>query len=398
MRTANFSRACRGGFPIMNNESDTVPQKSHRRGSFLGLPKEDWLAIGWTFAIKLLLLVFAAESLQILTNQRSIGFRRSLELWNRWDSPHYLRLAEFGYSNTDPLKTWLYPLFPWTVRVFAFVTRDYLVAAFVVSGLALAAAAVLLRRLVAHDYGQAVAVRAVWFFLIFPTAYFLHIGYTESLFLAFLLASLLSARNDRWWMAGVFGALCWMTRPTGIILLPTLATEAAHQFWETKRWRWQWLWIGFVPAGFAVYLLLNLKIAGSAFAFLPMRERLFHMTGAWPWIGMREAYRNQLRPPTAAIMVGTQELVFASLGLLCAMISWIKLRPIYAVWITGSWLLVTSASFLASEPRYALTLFPIFILFSFAGRNPFWNGLLTATSLLFLGLFAGLFVRGWWAF
>jgi len=61
-------------------------------------------------------------------------------------------------------------------------------------------------------------------------------------------------------------------------------------------------------------------------------------------------------------------------------------------------LLVTSASFLASEPRYALTLFPIFILFSFAGRNPFWNGLLTATSLLFLGLFAGLFVRGWWAF
>ena len=96
----------------MNDESDTAPEKSHRRGLFLILPKEDWLAIGWTLAIKLLLLVFAAESLQILTNQRSIGFRRALELWNRWDSPHYLRLAEFGYSNTDPLKTWLYPLFP----------------------------------------------------------------------------------------------------------------------------------------------------------------------------------------------------------------------------------------------------------------------------------------------
>ena len=382
----------------MNNKSDTAPQESGWRNLLLILPKEDWLAIGWTFAIKLLLIVFGAESFQILTNKRITGLRHALELWNRWDSLHYLKLAEFGYSKADPMKAWLYPLFPWTVRVFAVVTRDYLVAAFVVSALASAATVVLLRRLAARDYGPEVAQRAVWFFLIFPTAYFLHIGYTESLFLAFLLASLLSARNERWWLAGLFGALCWMTRPTGIVLLPTLAIEAAHQFWETKRWRWRWLWIGFVPMGFVVYLLLNLKIAGDAFAFLPMRAQLFHMSGAWPWIGMREAYRNQLQPPTAANMVGTQELLFACLGLFCAGVSWIKLRPMYAVWITGTWLLVTSATFLVSEPRYALTMFPIFILFGLAGRNPFWNGIMTTASLLFLGLFAGLFVCGWWAF
>ena len=212
------------------------------------------------------------ETFQILSNERITNLRAWLEIWNRWDSLHYLKLAEFGYSSADPMKAWLYPLFPWTVRMFALVTRDYLVAAFVVSGLSCATAAVLLRRLVARDYGPEVAQRSVWFFLIFPTAYFLHIGYTESLFLAFLLASLLSARNERWWMAGLFGALCWMTRPTGIVLLPTLAIEAAHQFWETKSWRWQWLWIAFVPAGFGVYLLLNLKIAGNAFAFLSMRK------------------------------------------------------------------------------------------------------------------------------
>jgi hypothetical protein len=142
------------------------------RGLFLILPKEDWLAIGWTFAIKLLLIVLGAGSFQILTNQRITGLRQSLELWNRWDSLLYLKLAEFGYSSADPMKAWLYPLFPWTVRMFAGVTRDYLVAAFVVSGLACAAAAVLLRRLVARDYGQETAQRAVWFFLIFPTAYF----------------------------------------------------------------------------------------------------------------------------------------------------------------------------------------------------------------------------------
>jgi len=164
---------------MMNHQSETVSQTSQRKDVFLSLSKGDWLAVGWALAIKLLLLVFAAESLQVLTNQRHTGLRQSLGVWNRWDSVHYLKLAEFGYSSADPLKAWLYPLFPWTVRVFAFLTQDYLVAAFIVSGLALAVTAVLLRRLVSRDYGQEVAQRAVWFFLIFPTAYFLHIGYTE---------------------------------------------------------------------------------------------------------------------------------------------------------------------------------------------------------------------------
>jgi Gpi18-like mannosyltransferase len=383
---------------MKRTKSEIAAERVRGRGLFRVLPKEDWIVIGWTIAIKLLLIVFGVASFQILTNHRITSLRHSLEIWNRWDSLHYLKLAEYGYSSTDPMKAWLYPLFPWTVRVFAWMTRDYLVAAFVVSGLACAAAAIFLRRLVARDYGEAVAQRAVWFFLIFPTAYFLHIGYTESLFLAFMLASLLSARNERWSMAGLFGALCWMTRPTGIVLLPALAIEAAHQFWETKRWRWQWLWIAFVPVGFGVYLLLNFKIAGNAFAFLPMRKQLFHMSGAWPWVGMRAAYLNRLQAPSAASMVGTQEFFFACLGLVCAIISWIRLRPMHAVWITGSWVLVTSATFLVSEPRYALTLYPIFILFGFVGRNQICHGIITTASLLFLALFAGIFVRGWWAF
>ena len=113
---------------------------------------------------------------------------------------------------------------------------------------------------------------------------------------------------------------------------------------------------------------------------------------------MQDAYRNRLQAPSQATMVGTQEFFFACLGLICAIVSWIKLRPIYAVWITGSWLLVTSATFLVSEPRYALTLFPIFMLAGLAGQNRFCYGTITTASLLFLALFAGLFVRGWWAF
>ena len=55
-------------------------------------------------------------------------------------------------------------------------------------------------------------MRSVWFLLIFPTAYFLHVGYSEALFLALALGSILAARGERWWLAGVLGAFCWMTR------------------------------------------------------------------------------------------------------------------------------------------------------------------------------------------
>src|SRR5260370_42449469 len=97
-------------------------------------------------------------------------------------------------------------------------------------------------------------------------------------------------------------------------------------------------------------------------------------------------------------MVGTQELFFGLLGLVCTVVSWFKLRPIYAEWMTGNWLLFASVTFLESMPRYTLTLFPIFILFGLLSANRFWSVVLTVWSLLFLGLFTSLFGRGWWSF
>ena len=58
----------------------------------------------------------------------------------------------------------------------------------------------------------------------------------------------------------------------------------------------------------------------------------------------------------------------------------------------GNWLLFTSATFIESAPRYALTLFPIFVLFALLAASRFWNAVIIVWSLLFLALFASLFV------
>jgi hypothetical protein len=91
-------------------------------------------------------------------------------------------------------------------------------------------------------------------------------------------------------------------------------------------------------------------------------------------------------------------LYFAALGFVCMIVSWIKLRPLHAVWITGNWFLITSVSFLESVPRYVLTMYPVFILFALLARNRLWAAVITVWSLLFLALFSSVFVRGWWVF
>ncbi len=122
-------------------------------------------------------------------------------IWNRWDAPHYLELAQYGYREAPGVfrefALAYFPLYPWLVRFCAYLRSDYLVAAFVVSGITLFCAAIFLRRLAELEFDPETALRSVWFFLIFPTAHFLHIGYTESLFVALVLGSVRAARRER---------------------------------------------------------------------------------------------------------------------------------------------------------------------------------------------------------
>jgi Gpi18-like mannosyltransferase len=143
----------------------------------------------------------------------STDSRPVFEAWSRWDAPHYTDIAAFGYqaigtdsvgpggyrsAQPDALPTYIvfYPLYPWLVGVLN-LFGDPVLAAFLVSGIASLLVGPLLYRLVAIELGPAVGRRSVLFLLLFPTAYFLHIGYTESLFLALALGSLLAARRPR---------------------------------------------------------------------------------------------------------------------------------------------------------------------------------------------------------
>lgn len=384
----------------MNRRESLVPDAEIGESKRWGLRRHEWRTIGIVSSIKLLLFLFAGQSYQVLQNQRLAGLRDWFELWNHWDAINYQRLAQYGYSATGDRQPLLvfYPLYPWIVRLVAAITRDYLSSALLVSTLASVVTAIVFLRLVELDYSRELAQRAVWFLFIFPTSYFLHIGYTESLFLMLVLSSLYASRKQRWFTAAIFGACACLTRANGLILAPVLIVEAAQQYRSTSCWRWQWLYILLVGAGFGGYLLLNKYVTGDPFAFSSLMRQFFSKSLASPLTGIDNALGSLSRAPGEAEMIGMQELVFIALGLVCTIVSWFKLRPAYSVWMTANWLLFVSVTFVLSVPRYTLTMFPIYILFSLLATRRIWLAAITCWSILYLSFFASMFTWGRWAF
>ena len=121
-----------------------------------GAPSDPFSTIlGWSPADKqIVLLVLALKVLVLYLAVLSVGtlfdqYESWRTLWNRWDATHYLSLAENGYTDTGEgrFSIVFYPLYPWLVRVVAFVLQNYFGAALVVSGVASLCVGVLLRRL-----------------------------------------------------------------------------------------------------------------------------------------------------------------------------------------------------------------------------------------------------------
>ncbi|MCA1625916.1 MAG: hypothetical protein LC768_06465 [Acidobacteria bacterium] len=368
--------------------------------------KFSWLninVIATVLIVKFLILIFAAQSYQIVNDKPLLGTNSFLEIWHRWDAVNYLKIAQTGYTavGEDRFLIVFFPFYPALVALLGIVIRDNLISAFFITGIASVALGLAFRELVRLDYSEKTAQLAVLFLFIFPTSYFLHIPYTESLFLALTIGSFLAARKRIWLVAGVLGALACLTRINGLILIPALAFEIWEEYRETRRFNWKWLLLVLIPVGFGAYLALNYFVTGNPTMFLiHQREHWFRYFRV-PWEGIWETYRTIIYNSKVADahMHGVQEMLFVLIGLFSTIFGWRYLRNSYRVWMVANWLLFVSSSFVLSVPRYTLTLFPLFILMALTGRrNWVTNIFLIVWSILFLSLFITQFVRGWWAF
>ena len=375
--------------------------------------RTDALLLSWTLLLKIGVLVLGVVALWV-TSGHAPDF---LEPWHRWDAPHYTDIAVFGYMAHDPgnlvapgyeqvfpgdldLYIVFFPLFPWLVAAVNVLIEAPVLSAFVVATAASLFVAPLLYRLVAVDLGERIGRSAALFMLVFPTAYFLHIGYTESLFLALAFGSLWLARTQRWWGAGVLGAFAALARVNGLVLIPALMVEAYLQWRSDGRIRAGWLSIGGVAIGFAIYLALNWSVYGDPFAFSEIQHAHWFKQLSPPWDGIA-GFVRWIRDDDldTALMLGWAELAFTTIGLVATVATAIWLRPTWAIWMAGNWLLIVSTGFVMSVPRYSLVLFGIVVwmaLIAQRWRTAGW--VLAACSVAAMAVFAWRFAAGQWAF
>ena len=335
-----------------------------------------------------------------------------VEPLRQWDGLWYTLIAETGYAgSTESAKAAFWPLFPWLMDAGSRLTgwRPETVG-YLVANAAFAVALVLLLRLVKLDFPETVARRTIVALAFFPTAFFFQAVYTESLFLVLAVGALLAARLDRWWVAGLLGALAALTRSYGVLLALPFATLLwqAHGT-DLGRWFPRAFAAGLPALGPLLFGWHLGQVQGNWRAFVDVQgqwnrysalpwetmrcaiEGCFALGGEpdganWAWAGQiaavpRLAADNGWR--VAAANSDTLELVCTLLFLGLAVVG-LRVLPAWqsAYAVPGLLIPLFSPSevhALMSMPRFGLTLFPLFVVLAVLLR---WRPLAVAALAL----------------
>jgi hypothetical protein len=320
--------------------------------------------------------------------------------WDQWDARHYVYLATHGYATVGDARNLIafFPLYPALISAVSAVGLPARSAALLISNVAGVVAAILLYEVARTDRHEKAAWRAAAFFTVFPTAYFLLVGYTEALFCALTFGSVLAARRHRWLWAGLLGGMAAAARLTGLALLPLLLIELV-----VARRALRSLWQVIVPPllvalGFFTYLLTNLLVLGDPLAFVTVQREHWSHSFAAPWSGLAAAVDGiSWRVPWEKLTVGGGEIAGGIAAYLTTALSWLRLRPADAAYATVVTVMATFLPFWLSIPRYLLSMYPLFLLAGRIGSR--WVYLpmvvLSFTALVVFGLAFG---RGYWAF
>lgn len=313
------------------------------------------------------------------------------DVWARWDSAFFLRVAEHGY---DAASAAFYPLYPALV---ALVGRalggQYVLAGIAVSLAAALGAFVLLYRLAEEKLGAAGAQRAVLYLAVFPMAVFLGAVYSESLYLLLVLAAFVLAERGRFFSAGATAGLAILTRAFGVALLPALALLA----WRGRDRRRSFLGLAAALPVAAVYPVVLWLELGDPWKFWGAQD-LWHrrLSQAGPlggiWDGLRALWRGAPSgaAPLHATAVNVEGFAFLVLFAALTVIAWRRFGAAYGLFCALSLALPLSVPSsrwpLLSLPRFGLPVFPFFLALAALGARPRAHAAILAVSSLLLGV------------
>jgi hypothetical protein len=328
-------------------------------------------------------------------------------LGSRWDTGFYVSIVEEGYILHDvPLpNVAFFPLLPLLMQAVTPLVGDALVAGIVITNVALWLAAILFYCLVEMSWGPRVADRAVWYLLIFPTAFFGSTIYSESLFLLTAIGALYFARRGYWESAAMLGIAATLTRLVGLIVAPMLLLEWWLQWRAAKDGKRPSLLALLAPLvtplGTGAFMIYLWRKFGNPLAFMEASS-VWGRVPQSPFVTMAELFQTPAEGWWRALMAGHIHLdnwldfSFVLVFLILGLVLLYERRWSEGIFVMLGVILPFSSGLLMSQRRYMWVLFPVFILLARWGDRPWVDKLITIVSLIGLAIFTALFANGYW--
>lgn len=344
-------------------------------------------------ALKILIL-FVGISSQIFipseyTKRQMVTSNILLNPWAQYDAQAYLDIAKNGYRMefADNLSNYgWYPLYPLLIKLFSFMS--YELAAFLISNICSFLIIVLLYVLVKEEFNNRIAHRTIFYLLLFPTAYFFTAMYTESLFLFLLLVMFLAARKEKWYLVGVTGFLLSLTRMQGVFLIfPMLYLYFSKRNFKIRKMDRNVLYLSLFILGMSLFLAYHYFITGNPFAQFYTQYKFRSISP--PWVSFENAIIRIIEAPTSGIAPMVTEIFYNSFNLLitiCFMVlcylSHKLLRQEYTIYFAISLLLPIISSTLEAISRFALVIFPAFMVMAIKAEDERIHKIFTAVYVI----------------
>jgi hypothetical protein len=309
----------------------------------------------------------------------------------RWDALWYQHIASDGYGSNDGTTAFL-PLFPALGSLLSLpLFGNAALALVIVAFLSYVVALWLLAKLAIReatdrpptsnhlDYQRPLRSGVVTMLVLatFPTAFFFVAPYTESLFLALAVATILLARSGRPGLAALTAALASFVRFQGLFLALPIAWEAMRSAglfreWGEQAWDLRWRAIAKAAATgsspviaiIAWYAAISLLFDGSPVGMAAQAPWGYQLAAPWDAVidSVRYVAARFPRPPG---WIEGLNLV-CLLGFAALTISTTRLPISHTLYAVPSLALIGTRTMfllpLMSVSRYVLVLFPGFLV------------------------------------
>lgn len=311
--------------------------------------------------------------------------------WARWDGRWYVEIAEHGYRYDPNAQSSVafFPLYPALMRLvtlpFGTDHTAFVVAGLVISNAALLGALYVLGRFARTEIGATAAERIPILFLVFPATVFLSAAYPESLMLLLGASAFLSAREKRWWRAGIFAALGTLTKPFGIAVTIALLIEAARQGRSGRR---ALLPLALSPLVGILWWAYLTALTGEPWAFFLTQTQFRHHPALFGAVG-------ELFDPTA---YSFPYIVAALFVFTCGLVvlSWRRLSSSAAAQGTLMIAFMLGNGTLSSSMRYELNVIPAFLVLALLPPGRWVTALYVSASMALALLLAAMFSLQYW--